>query len=135
MQGLNQLIHSSLQKKSRLLSSYTRELYKIIPSDLRGQCSVLNLEESQITIGIQSAHLTNQIRFYKDDILKQFSIKTRRPVSQLTIKLNPIYEAAKPAPKIRSKISPKSAKTLSSLADSVSSTSLKEALKKLSSRQ
>jgi len=95
----------------------------------------LNLEESQITIGIQSAHLTNQIRFYKDDILKQFSIKTRRPVSQLTIKLNPIYEAAKPAPKIRSKISPKSAKTLSSLADSVSSTSLKEALKKLSSRQ
>ncbi len=135
MQSLNHFIHTALQKKSRLLSNYTRELYKIVPSNFTGQCSVCDISSFAITISAPSSAIANQLRYYRNDITEHFSLYLNRPITQISLRISPKVAVSKEKSTKNPCISPNAAKQIHSLAETVGNDSLKQSLQKLAKRQ
>lgn len=135
MQSLNHFIHSSLQKKSRLLTNYTRELYKILPSNFTGRCSVCNINDSCIYLSADSSTIASQARYYRDDITKHFSLYLNRPITHISLKISPKGTVSKEKNTKSPSISADAAKQIQSLAETIGNDSLKQSLKKLARRR
>lgn len=136
MKSLNHYIHTALQKKSRELKLHTRELYKILPANLTGLCSISNIDDSKISILTESPILANKLRYYQNDIKNHFSQYLNRPIVQISLKVSPKQLATNEGTMhTTNSISNSSAKLLGSLSETIEDESLKNSLKKLAKRQ
>lgn len=133
MQNVRQFLSKDIVNLSAIHRRYNNELYKILPPQLTGQCYVASISEYRIVITVPSPSIANHLRYLQTDVKKRFSLLCNRPITEMTLKVNPKQlenkDLTPPA-----ELSSQAASALASLATSVEDPQLKNSLVKLSQK-
>ena len=79
----------SLVEKAHLLLKLEQELRELIPSDYKNQCRVMNIDDTTLVVGVDSASRATRLRYQANEILEK--LKANKPelchLSALQIKV------------------------------------------------
>lgn len=76
MPSIQDLMHddksplANIFKQAAVMQNLTKRLNEILPAELKGQCSVINLRTGTLVIGVKQQGLLSRMHYLKADLLK-----------------------------------------------------------------
>jgi hypothetical protein len=125
-----------LNSRAQKLTQLDLILQAILPSQFVGRCSLVKLQQQQLTLLVESAALASLIRFQSAKICQHFSSQLAQPVNRLNVIVRPNFAALQPRQKLKAPaaLSENNAQLIKQTAEAMDNLPLKNALTRLSSR-
>ncbi len=123
-----------LLKRARSLQRMEQAVLGLLPEDLAGHCSVMNLKREILILGARSSAWAARLRFAAPEFIKQLQCQLSLNVVAIEVQVIPEAREHQPASRKPVAISADNANLLAQTANSVDHPELREALYRLAAK-
>jgi len=123
-----------LLKRARSLQRMEQAVLRLLPEDLAGHCSVMNLKREILILGVRSSAWAARLRFAAPELLKQLQCQLSLNVAAIDVRVIPEKLDIQPASRKAASISLDNANLLAQTAEDVDHPELREALYRLAAK-